>query len=98
MRGKLKARVGPSPRELLREAVILTLLQPRKTRICATEEEYRAAPSVPVLSLDTVLDLGPEARERMKVKQSKYWGRPWAEIAADRNLLGGMATTKPRRR
>jgi hypothetical protein len=97
MRGKLKARVGPSPRELLREAVLLTLLQPRKARICATEEEYRAAPSVPGLSLDTVLDLGPEARERMKAKQAKYWGRAWAEMAADRSLLGGMATTKPRR-
>jgi hypothetical protein len=91
MRGKLRARVGPSPKELLREAVILTLLQPRKARICDSEEEYRAAPSVPGLNLEVVIELGPESRERMKAKQAKYWGRPWAEMAADRSLLGGMA-------
>src|SRR5450759_5257445 len=97
MRGKLKARVGPSPRELMCEAVILTLLQPRKAKVYDTEQEYLVAPSVPGLSLDVVIELGPEARERMKAKQAKYWGRPWAEIAADRSLLGGLATPKTRR-
>jgi hypothetical protein len=80
MRGKLKARVGLSPRALLREATILTLLQPRKAG----------------LSLEAVMELGPEAREHMKARQAKYWSRPWAEIAADRRLLGGMATRKRR--
>jgi hypothetical protein len=98
MRGKLKARVGPSQRELMREAVALALLQPRKAKICSTEEEYRAAPNLPGLSLDAVLQLGPEARTGMKAKQARYWGRPWDEMASDLSLLGGMATPKRRRK
>jgi hypothetical protein len=82
----------------LAEARALVLLQPRKSRIYETREEYAAAPTLPTLSLEQVLALGLEARAQMKAAQSKFWGRPWAEMASDRSLLGGMATTKPRRR
>ena len=75
----------------LAEARALVLLQPRKSRIYETREEYEAAPTLPTLSLEQVLALDLAGRCAMKVMQSKFWRRPWAEMAEDRGLLGGMA-------
>jgi hypothetical protein len=94
---KNKRRLLGHRKNDLQEATVLCLLQPRKPQLYDNEAQYRGAPVQPALGLEAVLALGRAAREAMKARQSRYWQRPWDEMASDTGLLGGLATPKRRK-
>jgi hypothetical protein len=90
MRGKLRARLGPSKRELEQEAWALTMLQPFKDWRLLGEEptlaEVAALPRIPGRTLDEVCAMGPKERARMKREQEEFYGKPWGELATADSL------------